>query len=75
MANAFRFSLGLSLHKPAEAAAGGLCPGQRGTPSSTASPLSLHGHDLGNMESLAPAFLAKRVFGVEIFGRFVWFFF
>lgn len=71
MANAFRFSLGLSLHKTAEAAAGSLCPGQRDTHSSTASPLSLHGHDLENMESFAPAFLAKQVSGVKIFARFL----
>lgn len=70
MANPFRFSLGLSLCKTAEAAAGGLCPGQRDTHSSTAFPLSLHGHNLENMESFASAFLANQVFGVKIFARF-----
>lgn len=63
-----------SLCKVAEAVAGGPCPGP-GTPTVARHfPLSLHGHDLENMESFASAFLAKKISVANFFGEVFFFF-
>lgn len=62
-----------SLCKVAEAVAGGPCPGP-GTPTvAWHFPLSLHGHDLENMESFASAFLAKKISVANFFGEVFFF--